>query len=104
MPVKQRQAECQPHAIFVMRPLGSGDHLFQPFTQQPVPDVMHGYSLLQERKAVPSPSATTLSTTLAITPPLASFLQPPPHRHQSIRKRVLLLGGDRHALIHDLHC
>jgi hypothetical protein len=103
MPVKQRQAECQPHAIFVMRPLGSGDHLFQPFTQQPVPDVMHGYSLLQERKAVPSPSATTLSTTLAITP-LASFLQPPPHRHQSIRKRVLLLGGDRHALIHDLHC
>jgi hypothetical protein len=68
MPVKQRQAECQPHAIFVMHPLGSGGHLFQPFTQQPVPDVMHGYSLLQERKAVPSPSATTLSTTLAITP------------------------------------
>jgi hypothetical protein len=53
MLVKQCQtAPRQPYAIHIMCPLDLANDLLQPFTQQPVSDVMHNCSFHLKREAV----------------------------------------------------
>ena len=54
MLVKQCQtAPRQLYAILIMYPLGLANDLLQPFTQQPVSDVMHGCSFRLKGEVVP---------------------------------------------------